>query len=133
MGGVSRRVLVVEDEAQVRGLFHTILTNAGYEVREAGNGREALALLDTGYRPDVILLDLVMPVMNGWQLRAAQRERADIRDIPVILISGSSPRVQPIEAKALQAAASLRKPVRAEVLLATIAGVLTTNGVGSQA
>jgi CheY-like chemotaxis protein len=124
---VSGRVLVVEDEAAVRGMFRQILVEAGHEVREAGNGREALEVLDAGWRPDLILLDLLMPVMNGWQLRAAQRERPDLRDIPVVLVSGSPPRVQPIEAKALQVAGSLRKPVRADVLLRTVEMVLVTN------
>jgi CheY-like chemotaxis protein len=124
---VSGRVLVVEDEAAVRGMFRQILVEAGHEVRVAGNGREALEVLDAGWRPDLILLDLLMPVMNGWQLRAAQRERPDLRDIPVVLVSGSPPRVQPIEAKALQVAASLRKPVRADVLLRTVEMVLVTN------
>lgn len=126
MGGACGRVLVVEDEAAIRGLFRDILTSAGYEVQEASNGREALDMLEGGWRPSLILLDLLMPVMNGWQLRAAQRERPEIRDIPVVLVSGSPPRVQPIEAKALQVAASLRKPVRAEVLLGTVEMVLAT-------
>jgi CheY-like chemotaxis protein len=117
----------VEDEAAVRGMFREILVDAGHEVREAGNGKEALEVLDAGWRPDLILLDLLMPVMNGWQLRAAQRERPDLRDIPVVLVSGSPPRIQPIEAKALQVAASLRKPVRAEVLVRTVEMVLVTN------
>ena len=127
------RVLIVEDEAAVRGMFRQILEEAGHEVREAGNGKEALEVLDAGWRPDLILLDLLMPVMNGWQLRAAQRERDDLRDIPVVLVSGSPPRIQPIEAKALQVAASLRKPVRADVLLRTVEMVLVTNEVPARA
>ena len=127
------RVLIVEDEAAVRGMFRQILEEAGHEVREAGNGKEALEVLDAGWRPDLILLDLLMPVMNGWQLRAAQREREDLRDIPVVLVSGSPPRIQPIEAKALQVAASLRKPVRADVLLRTVEMVLVTNEVPARA
>jgi CheY-like chemotaxis protein len=108
-------------------MFRQILVEAGHEVREAANGKEALEVLDAGWRPDLILLDLLMPVMNGWQLRAAQREREDLRDIPVVLVSGSPPRIQPIEAKALQVAASLRKPVRADVLVRTVEMVLVTN------
>ena len=127
------RVLIVEDEAAVRGMFRQILIDAGHEVREAANGKEALEVLDAGWRPDLILLDLLMPVMNGWQLRAAQRDRPDLRDIPVVLVSGSPPRIQPIEAKALQVAASLRKPVRADVLLRTVEMVLVTNEVPARA
>ena len=127
------RVLIVEDEAAVRGMFRQILVEAGHEVREAANGKEALEVLDAGWRPDLILLDLLMPVMNGWQLRAAQRERPDLRDIPVVLVSGSPPRIQPIEAKALQVAASLRKPVSADVLLRTVEMVLVTNETIAQA
>ena len=73
------RVLVVEDEADLRELLGRWLETKGYEVMEAADGEEAIALLEAGADPDVILLDLTMPRMDGWTflewLRASPRHR----------------------------------------------------------
>lgn len=81
-----KRVLVVEDDAALRETVAEILADAGYEVSSAGNGVEALASADVE-RPDLILLDLMMPTMNGWQFRAAQRQRPALAQVPVIVLS----------------------------------------------
>jgi CheY-like chemotaxis protein len=60
----------------------------GYEVVEATNGREALMTLATEARPDVILLDLVMPIMDGWEFMKRQRRDWQLCTIPTIVISG---------------------------------------------
>ncbi|MBI5068178.1 MAG: response regulator transcription factor [Deltaproteobacteria bacterium] len=84
-----KRVLVVEDDAALRETVAEILADAGYAVSSAGNGKEALASADVE-RPDVILLDLMMPTMNGWQFRAAQRQRPTLAQVPVIVVSACS-------------------------------------------
>jgi CheY-like chemotaxis protein len=82
------RILVIEDHELARRALATLLSTMGYEVVEAGNGREALATLATEARPDVILLDLVMPIMDGWEFMKRQRRDWRLCTIPTIVISG---------------------------------------------
>src|SRR2546429_8406175 len=80
----GKRVLVVDDDPDIRELLFTALEDEGFEVVPAGNGQEALAIIET-FRPDVIVLDLMMPVMDGWQFAAELPARDE--DIPTILLS----------------------------------------------
>ncbi len=94
-------MLVVDDEPQVRATVREALTFEGYEVVEAANGAEALALLNTA-RPEAIVLDLWMPVMDGWAFRRAQLESHP--HIPIIVLSAldlSSERLDELKADAL--------------------------------
>ena len=68
----GRRVLVVDDDLSIQGFLAEALADEGYGVRTAANGREALAILRE-WRPDLILLDLMMPEMDGWEFRGEQR------------------------------------------------------------
>jgi CheY-like chemotaxis protein len=81
-------ILVIEDHELARRALATLLSTMGYEVVEAANGREALATLATEARPDVILLDLVMPIMDGWEFMKRQRRDWRLCTIPTIVISG---------------------------------------------
>jgi CheY-like chemotaxis protein len=80
------RILLVEDDALQRELMREWLVGEQWMVHEAGNGREALALLRAN-KPDVILLDLMMPEMDGFQIVAALQEEPLWRDVPVIVIT----------------------------------------------
>ncbi|HYO53580.1 response regulator [Archangium sp.] len=82
------QILVVEDDTETRALLTGFLTDEGFEVRSAGHGLEALNHLGAGYRPDVVLLDLSMPVMSGWQLRDILAETPELSHIPVVVITG---------------------------------------------
>jgi CheY-like chemotaxis protein len=89
--GAQGVVLLVEDDADARELLTTILEEAHYDVLPAANGAEALTILgkhDGGC--NLILLDLMMPVMNGWDFRRKQRENARFKDIPVLLMSAGA-------------------------------------------
>ena len=86
-----RQALVVEDDEDIRDLLSTLLTVLGFEVREAHNGEAGLATLRTGWKPDLIVLDLMMPVMNGWAFRAEQRRIEGLREVPVIVLSARRP------------------------------------------
>lgn len=101
------RVLVVDDDALIRDTLATALGDEGYSVRVASDGRAALDTLD-GWRPDVIVLDLMMPVMDGSAFRAAQRTSRDVAHIPVIVLSAA----HEVHARAagLDAAAVFPKP-----------------------
>src|ERR671922_368969 len=82
-----RRILVVDDDRDLRELLGAVLTAAGYDVLMAENGAAALSVLRT-VLPDLIILDLMMPVMNGWQFREAQNALPDYARIPVVCLSG---------------------------------------------
>jgi CheY-like chemotaxis protein len=84
-------VLVVEDDADVRFVIADILRGKGHSVREAEHGQRALdVLLIERWRPDVIILDIVMPVMDGITFLARKRRARNLRTIPVIIISGTA-------------------------------------------
>jgi CheY-like chemotaxis protein len=78
--------LLVDDDDEFRSLFADVLREEGYEVFEAANGVEALSRLAV-VTPDVIVVDLVMPVMNGWALHATLRKRPELHSIPVVFLS----------------------------------------------
>ncbi len=84
-----KRVLVVEDDIALRETMAEVLLDAGYAVSSAGDGQEALREADA-HHPDLILLDLMMPTMNGWQFRAAQRGLPALAGVPVIVMSACS-------------------------------------------
>jgi two-component system chemotaxis response regulator CheY len=114
MGG--RRVLVIEDDADLRETLISILDDEGIEAVGAENGASAFALLDAGERPDLILLDLGMPVMDGWTFAARLREMADVGATPIAVMSAGRNL-----ARAPVSAAYLEKPVRREELLDVVA------------
>ena len=114
----GKRVLVVDDDPDIRELLFTALEDDGFEVVPAGNGQEALAIIET-FRPDVIVLDLMMPVMDGWQFAAELRKRDE--EIPIVLLSAA--RDLRTHAKALSAAEIIEKPFDLGELLPKIARV----------
>ena len=114
------RVLLVEDEEVLREAISLVLDGAGYEVSAANNGIEALRRLQTQDPPDVILLDLRMPVMDGWEFRAIQKNDPKLGLIPVVAISADGS----AQAAAISAQAYLRKPVEPADLLRAIERVV---------
>jgi CheY-like chemotaxis protein len=112
-------VLVVEDDDDVREAFAALLRASGYIVETAADGHEALTLLrqdSEGAR--VILLDLMMPGMDGVAFRAAQLGDPRIRDIPVVVVSADSEGRR--QAERMKVAAYLRKPVEPDALLTIV-------------
>ncbi len=111
-------VMIVEDDLDVRESLAEVLEDAEYRPFAAANGKEALEWLRTvPQKPCVILLDMMMPVMDGWEFRALQREDPDLGSIPVIVLTAHANLQQTTE---LAAAACLKKPVRLDALLATV-------------
>ncbi|HEY2594232.1 MAG TPA: response regulator [Chloroflexota bacterium] len=82
-------LLLVEDDAAVCDSLREALEYEGFKVATAANGREALVGLRDGLRPSAILLDLMMPVMDGWDFRYEQLRDPALKDIPVLVISAS--------------------------------------------
>jgi CheY-like chemotaxis protein len=86
----AKRVLVVDDDPDIRETIGIILEDEGFDVDLAANGSEALAKLRVDPHAQVILLDLMMPVMNGWEFRAEQEKDPALLAIPVIVISADN-------------------------------------------
>jgi CheY-like chemotaxis protein len=114
------RILIVDDDDDVREVCVDVLTDEGHEVTMARNGNEALELLRRGLRPGVILLDLMMPVMNGFEFRARQLADPSLADLPVVLLTAGSVSER---VYALRPLACLTKPFELEELLRVLACV----------
>ncbi len=110
----KRRILVVEDDCTIRETIAELLQEEGYGVTCAGNGVEALAALAHEEAPGLILLDLMMPVMNGWELRDALSHDPRLSRIPVVVVSAGT---AADAAASLGADAFLPKPFEITALL----------------
>lgn len=111
------RVLLVEDDPDVAQVLADLLGHFGYEASTARDGAHALALLRDGMRPDVVLLDLMMPNMDGYRFRRSQRADPELARIPTIVITAQ---VRP-DLEELAPAAYLRKPFEMDALVAEVA------------
>lgn len=115
--GRAPSVLVVDDDDDVRELSAALLERAGFRVATAIDGLDALDVLDRIARPDVIMVDLMMPRMDGWELIAALRAQPSRASIPVIAVSAAyDPR-----RRCLGGARVLQKPFCADQLVAAVA------------
>jgi two-component system chemotaxis response regulator CheY len=113
-------VCVIDDDADIREALYDVLTFEGYSVHLASDGVEALELLRaTDQTCCLILLDLMMPRMNGWEFRRQQVEDPALEGIPVVLLSGAG-RCQQV-ARDLKVAGALEKPVELDALLEVVA------------
>lgn len=117
------RVLVVDDDEPVRRLIRLNLELEGFEVEQAGDGRECLTMVRTN-PPDVITLDLVMPTLDGLSAAARLRESEHSRHIPLVLITGAVTPRDRIRADEIGIDAVLAKPFVPHDLVATIRGVV---------
>lgn len=111
-------VLVVEDDPDIRGTLCDVIADEGYLVAAAADGQEALARLAEMVRPGLILLDLMMPIMDGSEFLAALRGLRDFASLPVVVVSA-----WPDEARHLrhEIQGFLKKPVALNALMDTIA------------
>jgi CheY-like chemotaxis protein len=114
------RVLVVDDDPYIRDVVAQLLEGEGYRIEEATNGAEALGVVnDVTRRPNIILLDLMMPVMDGWEFARRLQERIPPLDIPIVVLSAA--RLPTERLSVLGARAVLAKPFDVDDLLDQVA------------
>jgi two-component system response regulator MprA len=112
-------LLVVDDDHDILFSLQDALEMEGYRVATAASGREAVESLRRGLRPDLILLDLMMPEVSGWAFRTWQRSQEELADIPVIIVSGQG--LSAAEVSRLGADGYLPKPLDLDELLSAVA------------
>ena len=112
---MAKLILIVEDDFDLAELVSEILDAAGYRTAIAANGYEALAHLQTNDYPDLILLDMMMPVMDGWKFREEQRKVPALASIPVVTVTADGDARG--KAASIQAAGYVAKPITIDSLL----------------
>lgn len=121
---VNKSVMIVDDDEDVRSTFKAMLEDC-YSIIEVSGGRECLEKLQT-WKPDLILLDIMMPEMDGWQVLEKIRENHALKNIPVVIISAQAD----IKIKSKEIAAYSKKPVSRDALLNTIENIFNLNMLG---
>lgn len=109
-------ILIVEDDPDIRETLQHLLETAGYRAPAAGNGKEALELLDSIERPCLILLDLMMPVMDGWAFLTALDQDERLSHLPIVIVSAYTDKAVSLE----RAEQVLKKPVDIHALMEVV-------------
>jgi CheY-like chemotaxis protein len=124
----SSRILVVEDEPENRLFIGLMLRTEGFDVTEAEDGPTALEMLGSGTDPDVILLDVMMPGLNGWQVFEKIRNHPQWKEIPVLMLTALAQRSDVEKAVSLGVDGYLTKPFEPADLIHTIEETLERHG-----
>jgi CheY-like chemotaxis protein len=120
-GSPDRPVLVVEDDADLREVLAALLENEGYPTVTANDGADALSLLADGERPFLILLDWMMPNVDGAAFRRRQLATPALAGIPVVILSAAPPEALARDSASATVPVVLRKPVDFDRLLHVVA------------
>jgi two-component system, cell cycle response regulator DivK len=121
MGG--RRILVVEDQEDNRTILRDLLTHAGFEVLEAVTGAEGVRMAEA-HRPDLVLMDIQLPVLDGYDATRRIRAREELRAVPVIAVTSYALSGDEEKARAAGCDGYVTKPFSPRQLLATVRGYL---------
>jgi CheY-like chemotaxis protein len=106
-------VLIVEDDADLREMMAQMLSLEGFRAETVANGRDALDYLGRGDLPEIVLLDLMMPVMDGWEFRRQLQKDPSLASLPVVVLSA----LDAARAADLGGVAYLKKPLDFDRLL----------------
>jgi len=121
----KKTILIVEDDHALRYMYRTALALAGYAVKEAGDGYDALRMIDRD-PPDLVVLDLILPTISGLAVRQEIAGQVLTRNVPVVVVTGSS---LPVDERSV--ACLLRKPVLPDALVATVEKCLEAGARGA--
>ena len=121
---MSKRILVVEDQEDNRQILRDLLGNAGYELTEAENGEEAIAAV-AKQRPDLILMDIQLPVMDGYEATRRIRTNPDLNSVPIIAVTSYALTGDEDKARAAGCDGYVSKPYSPRDLLAKVRTYLT--------
>jgi two-component system, cell cycle response regulator DivK len=116
---VSKRVLIVEDQEDNRAILRHLLSKSGYDLIEATNGEEGGALAQS-QRPDLILMDVQLPIIDGYEATRRIKSNAELRSIPVIAVTSYALSGDEAKARAAGCDAYVAKPFSPRLLLAKI-------------
>lgn len=120
-------ILLVQDDDWLRRSYRTNLQLDGFTVREAADGEQALRLARQR-RPTIIVLDLMLPVMDGWEALGELKTDPSLRDIPVVILTASAEECDELRALERGALAFVAKPVAVDDLIGVIRRVLSAHG-----
>lgn len=99
-GNSQKPILVVEDDPDIRTLFRMALEMEGHLVETAQNGQEAWDYLQNGHqKPSLMVIDLMMPVMDGWELLELKAQSLELKEIPALIVSATSEKKFPVPEK----------------------------------
>jgi two-component system, cell cycle response regulator DivK len=124
---VSKRVLIVEDQEDNRAILRDLLSKSGFDLIEATNGEEGVALAQS-QRPDLILMDVQLPIIDGYEATRRIKSKAELRSIPIIAVTSYALSGDEAKARAAGCDAYVAKPFSPRQLLAKIREYLP-NGV----
>jgi CheY-like chemotaxis protein len=128
---MSHKLLLADDSITIQKVVELILAEEGFEIKAANNGREALSAIPQ-FKPDVVLADIEMPVMNGYQLCEKIKTNQDTKDIPVILLAGAFEPLDEELAKNVMADDYIVKPFESVELINKVNAVLITKEIGEE-
>ena len=121
----AKTVLIVEDDQATRRMYRTALGFGGFEVIEAADGMSALHILDQR-RPDIVVLDLMLPMLSGLVVQQEIAAHASTRNIPVVIVTGSDMGLDHVDVPCI-----LRKPVTPDQLVAAVRNCLASGARGA--
>ncbi len=127
MSEPARKVLIVDDEPNIVTALEFLLKRSGYDVRLATDGGQALREVDD-YRPDVVLLDVMMPVKSGYEVCQKLRERPDLAGIRIVMLSAKGSEAEVNKGLSLGADLYITKPFSTRELVATIDRLFDPDG-----
>jgi CheY-like chemotaxis protein len=127
-GSMGHKLLLSDDSITIQKVVELVLAGEGFDIKATSNGDEALTALQS-FRPDVVLADIAMPVMNGYQLCEKIKKNPDTADIPVILLAGAFEPIDEDLAKDVEADDYIIKPFESQELLSKVNAVLVSKGM----